>query len=67
MTYAEKIRSLTDEQLAEVLMCPQEVDEDMIGIPAGGWGCPPERHCVRCIEAFLKQNVGEGPKEEVVC
>ena len=64
MTDAEKIRQLTDEQLAEVLMCPQECDEEMLGIPAGGWGCPRERHCTKCILSFLRQNGGEGPKEE---
>ena len=64
MTYAEKIRTLTDEQLAEVLMCPQECDEEMLGIPVGGWGCPPIRDCNKCILDFLRQNVGEGPAEQ---
>ena len=63
MTYAEKIRSLTDEELAEVVMCPQECDEEMLGIPAGGWGCPRERDCSKCILSFLRKNVGEEPKE----
>lgn len=63
MTYADRIRSLSDEQLAEVLMCPQECDEEMLGIPVGGWGCPPDRHCTKCILSFLRQNVGEEPKE----
>jgi hypothetical protein len=66
MTYAEKIRSLTDEQLVEVLMCPKEFDEEMLGIPAGGWGCPRGRNCSKCILSFLRQNVGEEPKEETV-
>ena len=66
MTYAEKIRALTDEELAAVLMCPQECNEEMLGIPAGGWGCPRERDCIKCTLNFLKQNVGEEPKEETV-
>lgn len=66
MTYAEKIRSLTDEQLAEVWMCPQVCDEETLGIPAGGWCCPRERNCNKCILSFLKQNVGEEPKEDVI-
>ena len=57
MTYAEKIRSLTDEQLAEVLMCPQEM------VNVYDWKCPASG-CNQCILSFLKQNVGEEQKED---
>ena len=64
MTYADKIRSLPDDQLAEVVMCPQECDEEMLGIPAGGWGCPFHHDCLKCVLSFLQQNIGEEQKEE---
>lgn len=39
-------------------------DEEMLGIPAGGWGCPREHNCYKCVLGFLRQNVGEEQKEE---
>lgn len=62
MTNADKIRSMTDEQLAEVYPCPYDtagsnimpciLDDDVKGMPD-------EAYCRRCMTNWLKKEVKE--------
>ena len=62
MTNADKIRSMTDEQLAEVYPCPYDtagsnimpcmLDDDVKGMPD-------EAYCRKCMLDWLKKEVKE--------
>jgi hypothetical protein len=62
MTNADKIRSMSDEQLAEVYPCPYDtagsnimpciLDDDVMGRPT-------EEYCRKCMLDWLKKEVKE--------
>ena len=47
MTNADYIRSMTDEELAVLIMCPHEIDPDHC--------CEPNEYCTACCLEWLKQ------------
>lgn len=50
MTNADRIRAMTDEELAAVIMCPYDCDSDM---------CLLNGTCLDCCVKWLKQPVKE--------
>lgn len=48
MTNADRIRSMTDEELAVVIMCPHGIDGSL---------CLPDHDCVKCTLEWLKKPV----------
>lgn len=51
MTNADRIRAMSDEELAKIIMCPYDVDPD---------SCCPESTCLECCKKWLKQPAEEG-------
>lgn len=51
MTKADRIRAMSDEELAKIIMCPYDVDPD---------SCCPESTCLECCKKWLKQPAEEG-------
>ena len=47
MTNADRIRAMTDEQLAVVIMCPKEI--------GGAVSCEVDVPCVECCQKWLQQ------------
>lgn len=45
MTNGDRIRSMTDEELAVIIMCPQSIDVSM---------CLPDHDCVKCALEWLQ-------------
>ena len=45
ITNADRIRSMSDEELAEVIMCPHDSDPDICG----------SNNCVKCCADWLRQ------------
>lgn len=48
-TNADKIRSMSDEELALVVMCPNNIDE--------GRECPKGKNCYQCSRDWLQEEV----------
>lgn len=46
VTNADKIRSMTDQELAEIIMCPYDIDEDL---------CNNGKTCLDCCLEWLQQ------------
>ena len=46
MTNAEKIRQMSDEELAYIITCPLEIDKNL---------CAPEANCIECSLEWLKE------------
>ena len=55
MTNAQKIRAMSDEELAAIIMCPIQFDEKAECI---------EGNCFQCSLKWLKQPSGEEDKHE---
>lgn len=53
MTNAEKIRNMTDEDLAMMLMCPAEYDESFN--KQCGCNGSMDKNCLKCTIAWLQQ------------
>ncbi len=53
MTNAEKIRNMTDEDLAMMLMCPAEYDESFN--KQCGCNGSMDKNCLKCTIAWLHQ------------
>lgn len=45
MSNGDEVRSMTDEELAEIIMCPYNIDADT---------CNRQPDCVTCCEEWLK-------------
>jgi hypothetical protein len=58
MTNADKIRAMTDEELAEVIMCPKAFYERMDCMEGSS------RKCEECCLEWLKQPAEENACEE---
>ena len=53
MTNADRIRAMSDEELAKVVMCPYDADPDLCTRPGG--------QCFECSLQWLRQTVEEEP------
>jgi len=52
MTNGDKIRAMTDDELAEVIMCPTDAGLSLLECP--------KRNCVDCCKDWLRQEAEDG-------
>lgn len=52
MTNGDRIREMSDEELAVIIMCPYDIDQDMCI-------CDIEMGCIECSRRWLEEEVGE--------
>lgn len=70
MTNADRIRKMTDDELAEIIMCPY----DTVGKPANIMPCVrdgnmqvsvPPQFCYECMRKWLRAEAEEEPKSTI--